>query len=306
MTLVILGIDALDWRLVEDFSCEGLKLNHNRKLETFSHSEDVPLTGEVWPSIAIGKHPTEHSSDFVGGTEWSSPVLNKLSGIFQGIMPLSLRIKIGKIIESTLNEDWKYDRQEMTEELDGHVFSKDGRFVENWPGIHRTEELEQIWNYFTELNKGNLSGTHFKGLVMSKTRGQLTWCKEMSNYPTELVATHLHMIDAIGHYHNSDRNQYRQAYRKCEKYVNELKYSLGPEDELLILSDHGMQVSWIDSDTNPGSHSFRAFISSTSDIPPKHVLGVRNWIENKVDSVSIKNEQDDIPEDTLRNLGYIE
>lgn len=55
-------------------------------------------------------------------------------------------------------------------------------------------------------------------------------------------------------------------------------------------------------------HSYRSFASTTvNEDLPKSVFDYKDWIENNYGSVKQKENPDiDMPEDRLRQLGYIE
>jgi len=81
---------------------------------------------------------------------------------------------------------------------------------------------------------------------------------------------------------------------------------MSDEDELLILSDHGMTNELIDDqNVDFGVHSFRAFAATTSDDPlPESVFDVRDWIEAHVEDAEEEDAME-MPKERLRELGYI-
>jgi hypothetical protein len=84
--------------------------------------------------------------------------------------------------------------------------------------------------------------------------------------------------------------------------------AMSEDDELLILSDHGMKNGLID-DSAPayGSHSFRAFAATTIDDPlPETVFDVFEWVESHVERGEEDDEELEMPKERLRKLGYID
>jgi len=98
-------------------------------------------------------------------------------------------------------------------------------------------------------------------------------------------------------------------YERAGGFVDEIRSEMSEDDELLILSDHGMVVDWYDDEDDrggtPGNHSWRAFASSTLDSVPETVFEVAEWINRNASEVDEASVELDIDEERLRDLGYI-
>jgi hypothetical protein len=301
MTLVVLALDAVDVRHAEDFGCENLLLDEHVEMRSVAHRLDHPHTGEAWPSIATGLHPTEHG--MTGHGEWDSPILTALSRIAHTVgISGEIRDRIGDAIKENTDQGWQLRIVDEPTFLDG-----EHRAVHNWPGVYRNESLHYIWGLFGGAHEEEMGQSTLVREAWTEAASKFGWTSEALDHDPELAATHVHVIDVLGHlYATGDREAYREAYRKIDRWVGELRAELDEDDGLLILSDHGMEASWIDGDDDPGSHSWRAIASTTLSDPPEHALDVRKWVEERIEAVEGDAEAADLPEDQLRKLGYID
>ncbi|MEF8802089.1 MAG: alkaline phosphatase family protein [Halolamina sp.] len=300
MVLVVLALDAVDVRHAEDFGCENILLDEHTEMQSVAHRLNHPHTGEAWPSIATGLHPTEHG--ITGHGEWDNPLLTAASRAAHTLsVSGSIRSKIGDTIKENTNQEW-----ELTTVSDPTFLDGEARAVHNWPGVYRNESLQYIWRLFQDAKDDTISKEAFVREAYTEAASKFGWVKEAMTYDVEVAATHIHVLDVLGHMFAEDREQYREEYQKVDERVGEIRDALGPEDNLLILSDHGMEASWIDEDEDYGSHSWRAIASSTVDSPPEHALDVKDWVGDHVERIETDRTRADLPEEQLRQLGYVE
>lgn len=299
MVLVVLALDAADVRLAEDFGCENVLLDEHTEMQSVAHRLDHPHTGEAWPSIATGLHPTEHG--ITGHGEWDSPVLTWLSRAAHTLnVSGDIRGRIGDAIKQNTGQDWQLQIVDDPTFLDGEY-----RAVHNWPGVYRNEALHYIWGLFEEVKEGRMSEETLRRETYTEAASKFGWVHEAIGHEIELAATHVHVLDVLGHVYADDQDAYREVYRDVAERVGELREALGENDDLLILSDHGMETTWLDDD-DPGTHSWRAVAATTLEAPPEHALDVKRWVEDRIDPVDPERSEADIPEEQLRELGYID
>lgn len=299
MTLLVLALDALDATLVEQFDVDGLRLETHTQMETVAHMRDQPYTPEAWATVATGKHPSEHG---VSGktSSWSNPVVDFLSR-FTGSLASPMRSTLGDLAERTTGAE--YTIAEVDEPT---MFDADDRIVHNWPGVHNGDELKRAWEI---MGREDQTNSEFERDICGLAAEQFGWAREMLEHEVAVAGIHIHLLDATGHAYCSDREQLRRTYERAEEFVEEIRTNLGEDDELLVLSDHGMIVDWYedqhDRDKPPGSHSWRAFASSTYSTVPGTVLEVKEWVDEHAQMVETESEEFDIDEEQLRDLGYI-
>lgn len=299
MTLVVLALDALDPVHVEQSGAEEFRLSTWGECETFAHMYDKPHTSEVWPTVATGVHPSEHGVTGDSTSEWDNPLVDFASR-FTGRLSGKHRAILGEVAQRVTGADW-----ELREVQSPTFFDGPGRVVHNWPGVHRGSELQRAWDVFRRANQADMSKQEFDRRIRGIAAEQFGWVREMLNHDLNLVGAHVHVIDATGHVYRNDRERYYDAYRWTAERLGEVRSAMAPRDDLLIVSDHGIETSWVAGDENPGSHSWRAFSATTLDTRPESVFDVKDWVEAHVGDKTVDEDDLDVPEEQLRDLGYI-
>ncbi len=297
--LVVLALDALDHEHVRQFDVPALELNQSRPIDTFSYMKDQPYTLEVWPTVATGLGPEEHGLTGDGTSEWSNPAVNFLSK-FTSKLGGNTRDKLGNIAESITGAEYSIPETDA-----GHVFQGNGRVVHNWPGVHNSAELKRVWDT-ANPDEGEQTVEGFEREIFGIGAEQFGWTREMLNHDLSLGGCHVHTLDMCGHIYRHDKERYRHTYRRVNDWVADLRDSLSEEDELLILSDHGIHTAWDSSSVEPGRHSERAMAATTMDTDLfDDVRDARSWIEAAVEDGEFSREQMDVPTEQLEELGYI-
>ncbi|WP_440005436.1 alkaline phosphatase family protein [Halomicrococcus sp. SG-WS-1] len=302
MTLIILALDALDAGLVDHFDLDELCLETHGSMETFSHMRRVPYTPEVWTTVATGRHPTEHGITDEGLSQWSNPLV-EFASRFTGTLPLSTRIRLGEIATELTGAEYVVGNTDQET-----LFDQPGHVVHNWPGVANGSELATVWKLMD--SHGRQSIAEFERELFGIGAQQFAWAEEMLRHGPELAGVHIHTLDVCGHAYHADENQLRSAYEWAANWVERIRTSMDDDDDLVILSDHGMVVSFYsdedDRGEKPGGHSWRAYAAATLDEIPTSVFEVREWIEANVGTYDDDSAQVELPEERLRELGYIE
>lgn len=298
MTVVLIGLDALDSRLVSGH--KNIELSSGKRIETFAKMKDVPFTLEVWPSVATGKMPQQHGITEEGTSSWDNILIDILSN-FTGNLPDGKRNQLGRMAEKYFGAE--YTIPETNEQT---LFDKDGRVVHNWPGVYRNRYLLDVWR---TLNPGeqNQSPEEFEREIKGIASEQFGWVEEMIEHDVSLVATHIHTIDMAGHIYFRDRDRYESIYNWVDKRIGDVLEKMDEGDEIVILSDHGMDVEWLE-DENPGVHNWNPYCSTTIDKGIfDEVTELRGWIEPEIEDIEEQDSENiEYDEEQLRDLGYIE
>lgn len=302
MTVIVLAIDALDAGLVDYFDLDALKLDSHGQMETFSYMQDAPYTPEVWPSIATGLHPKDHGVTDEGISSWDNPLVNFASR-FTGKLPLPIRIKLGAIARDTTGAEYAVGETDSESIFDG-----DGRVVHNWPGVANGEELASVWHIM--FDEEDHTAAEFERKMYGKGAGKFAWAEEMLRHEVALAGVHVHVPDALGHAYADDEDKLRKCYQWTANWVARIEDALGENDDLVVLSDHGMVTTFYndedDRGMDPAVHSWRAYTASTFEDVPGSVFDVKDWLEPKIDQYVDSSEKMELPEEQLRQLGYIE
>lgn len=302
MTVIVLALDALDAGLVDYFDLKSLHLRSRNQLETFAHMQRLPYTPEVWATVATGVHPEEHGVTDEGLSTWDNPIINFASR-FTGNLSLGMRIKLGSIARDKAGAKYTVAETDLPT-----VFDADGRVVHNWPGAINGEELADVWHVM--FDEPDHTDAEFERKMYGKGAGKLAWAEEMLRHNVTLAAVHVHVLDALGHAYADNEDKLRDAYEWVTEWVVRINSRLCEDDQLVILSDHGIVTDFYsdedDRGESPGSHSWRAYIASTFDSTPESVFEVKEWLDPLVEEYTDESENLELPEEQLRQLGYIE
>lgn len=325
MTLVVLGIDALDPDLVDPDEYPHLTLDAHRPIETIVSSSGEPSTHELWPTIITGLSPEKHGLLLDDGVSWENPLLSKLSLISDYVIPDEIQTRIGNWLLTNTGAD--AFRTPATYYADNNietVFDNCESIaigVPNYVVDPDTEDREhQLRRHMGDLFERDAEA---KGGHRSTDRVAFyEQCLEMAMVRIarvrrgirgrryELVFGYTSGLDLIGHVSHDRPDIQQRAYEEIDQFVGELFEDLHEDDELVLVSDHGLQ---------DGLHTDKAMVASTA---PKllegvsSVVDIRGLIETELRS---RNHTPDSPWDEtasndetaarvaeqLKDLGYM-
>lgn len=270
MTVVVLGIDALDPDLVQPDVHPHLALHSHASIDTIVSSAGEPSTHELWPSIITGLKPEEHGLKLEEGVAWENPLIAFGSKIADFVLPKGMQTRIGAWLLNATGEDafrtpsTYYDKRKISTVFDdveaktigipnyvtdpededrehqlrrdmGELFQRDV----NAKGGHRSEDPVEFYEHCMEMSMVRIA------LVRRALRSR----------EYELVFGYTSGLDLIGHVSYDTPKLQERAYAELNDFVGELRDDLEDGDELVVLSDHGLQ---------DGMHTHEAFVSSTS------------------------------------------
>lgn len=284
MTLAVLAIDAADRVLVDEFGCRNLLLNQDTRLTTRGYQADQPHTDEIWPMVATGQHPNEHQCYTGDGPEWSWPV-EAVSRVLEPL-PEHWRTALGRVAARVDGEP---------DTLDQEMFDR----VRAWPGVCDDGILDEYKAVAREIS--DYSGDEAVGRLAGLAGRDLTWAATQPG----IVGCHTHALDIGGHLFADDRTTLAALYRLVDNLVGAVREVA---NEVVVISDHGMQVTWLD-DPAPANHSYRAFTAATAGVSgplPKDIGDVHAWLESQSAGPGRQVRQPDQPTETLQKLGYIQ
>jgi hypothetical protein len=172
---------------------------------------------------------------------------NGLETVFDGRE--ALPIGVPNYVTDADNED----REHQLRRSLGDLFERDpeavGGHVSADPWIFYERCLEMLMIRVARSRRGLRGGRY--GLVFGYTSG----------------------LDLVGHVAYQDPELQTRAYAEADEFVGELRGDLGPDDELLLVSDHGLQ---------DGVHTHEAMVAGTNPdtvAAIESVTGVRAAIE---------------------------
>lgn len=246
--IVILGLDALEYNLVEKWNLNGLRQGEYGKIKV-PINKDIghPISPEVWGSFLTGKHITgmEFERSGVRETIWKTlAFLHKHTGLSFG---LARRVR-GASRFPELNQKTFLDLTNSLE-INAPYYSFDHASMEIMHRFTiRTRSAEQIRKELYSLFKKR------KKQFITAVR------KQLQN--VDLIFGYTHVLDDIQHFFYSRPDQIEKFYRKLDEFVSFIKTLLPYSTLFVIVSDHGFSLK-------EGTHSDYAFYSSNKPISPK-------------------------------------
>ena len=299
--VVVLALDAADRELAKRWSCENLLLEEHTPIETFSWSKDEPYTPEVWATVATGVMPDQHGigEDSQEAT-WDNPLLDAASTVTQHLPP-RYRQALGRPFRS-LGADWGFETVNgtCTTAFDATL---------SWPGVDDATHLHEMWSLADEIARGDGAEADASEVFQRLTYQEIGWLAARADGDGGVFGAHCHTLDVAGHLFCERESRLREWYEWMDDRVGWLR---AHTDRLVVLSDHGMQVSWLGLDDDPGSHSWRPFIAADGldGKLPRHVADVAAWLQRRRGPPAERPETSsadgmDTPTETLQDLGYL-
>jgi predicted AlkP superfamily pyrophosphatase or phosphodiesterase len=323
MTVVVFGIDALDPGLVDPEIHPHLTLAEYKTIKTLSSSKGEPSTHELWPTIITGLRPEEHGLTLDDGVAWESPVLQVGSKVSDYVLPDSVQTQLGALLLNRTSEDAfrtpasYYENNGLTTVFDDRAAKAIGipNYVVDPDSEDREHQLRRDMGDLFERDPESKGGhasedpSAFYEQCMEMTMIRTARIRRaLRSRQYELVFGYTSGLDLIGHVSYDRPALQERAYEELNDFVGELYDDLSDEDELVLVSDHGLQ---------DGLHTDEAMIAATDpsiieDV--SSVLDVRTALESELDLHDhIPSPRDDAVEmgdssevrEQLEDLGYM-
>jgi len=255
--IYILGIDALDYKLVEKLSLNNLmQIEYNKIIVPINEKYGVPSSPEVWASFLIGENMP---MTFVRSSHYIN-VMRKILNLFQIDINNRFIIKANDLLKK-------------------HGFISPARFGdlnrESFLDIIKSYEINAP--YYSFDNKTFVVMHHFgndklslvqsikeiKLIYENRKRQIISEIKNIGNIDT--VFAFMHTTDSLQHLSHLNISEIKKHYIDLDNYVSILKRKL--EDTFkniifIIVSDHGFDFTIVD-------HSNYAFYSSNTPLIPR-------------------------------------
>ncbi|MFC7028104.1 alkaline phosphatase family protein [Halomicroarcula sp. GCM10025324] len=295
MVLVVLGIDALDPELVDAQRHPNLVLDAHESIATIDSVEGEPSTHELWPTIITGLEPREHGLTLDDdGVAWENPLLNVGSRLADYVLPDAVQTRIGAwLLTNTRADAFRTPAAYYAERGIETVFdTADGtaigipNYVVDPDETDRENQLRQNMGDLFKRDPDAVGGHRSADPVAFYEQ-----CLEMvmiriararralRGGASELVFAYTSGLDLVGHVAYQTPGLQQEAYDELDDFVGEVRADLGETDELLLVSDHGLQ---------DGVHTHEAMVASTEPSIVDRiasVLDVKAAIEVELDRV---------------------
>lgn len=324
MTVVVFGIDALDPDLVAAEHHPHLTLEAHNRIQTITSSAGEPSTHELWPTIITGLTPQEHGIQLDDGVAWDSLLLQFGSLFADYLLPNTVQNRIGDWLLTNTDADAfripasYYSNNDISTLFDGYDSTVIGvpNYVTDTDSDDREHQLRQqmgdLFERSQEAQGGHISSDpdQFYELCMEMSMVRTARLRRaLRSRQHELAFGYTSGLDLIGHVSYDQRKLQNRAYAEINEFVGELHGDLTDDDELVLVSDHGLQ---------DGLHTEEAMVASTKPEIVERIEGVadvREAIEAELDHVDHTAKKratsdqnigggDEIREQ-LENLGYM-
>ncbi len=294
MKVLILGIDALEHSLVEEWDLKHLKQKDYGKCQVpISEGFGEPVTLVVWPSFICGEYP-----DVMG---FDAPIIYR--------QPLKFLLE--KLYFPFTSKDHQADHEDILDEKTGtkeKIISRInfalmkigmGRYPErrdikpptffdnkNYKSIRKNipvydkvfavEERDSARNGVIRA----ISDKSFRKEFEQKLRdefddGVKNVYEQIKNPDWDLFMQYFYVLDGIQHVYFKNKLKIMDYYMKFNKFVGDLKKVLPKDTLLFIVSDHGQKN---------GLHTHYGFYSSNIKLGLKNpkITDFKKIIEEKI------------------------
>jgi len=326
MTVVVFGIDALDPDLVDPAVHPNLALSGVHRIDTIVSSSGEPSTHELWPTIITGLRPAEHGLTLDDdGVAWGNPLLDAGSRVADVLLPDGLQSRIGAWLLTNTGFDAfrtpatyyadagietvfddraataigvpnyvvdtdAEDREHALRQEMGDLFERDPEAT----GGHRSADPETFYDRCIEM--ALVRTARIRAVLRARRH--------------ELVFGYTSAMDLVGHVAYDSPGMQSAVYAALDDFVGDLRDDLADGDELVLVSDHGLQ---------DGVHTDEAMIAATdaalvADVDS--VVDVRAALEAAMDDGEHRPDGHDFGataggdadrvREQLEDLGYME
>lgn len=307
-TTVILGWDALDDELLDDFGLSSSFGEHQQRIDTFDNPIlNEPHTRELWPSLITGVRPEQHgiwAAEEGGGIQWENPVINRTSNVADGIVPESIRTRIGKLLRERgervqhVRADY-YEKQGVDTIFTGRrarAISVPNYYTPEDERLGFTIDRTNLWRDVLSVKDAEEEGTVFESHVsltelderlynLAAERLSVVQASLQREY--DIVFVWLAFIDSVGHLAPTieEKGWQERHYHQAARFTEAIREMLEPEDTLVCVSDHGLRN---------GAHTHDPVIASDN---PSIVEGVESILDvkNALETVTASRQPIDEP-----------
>ncbi len=293
MTVAVLGIDGLDPDLVDPGAHPNLTLASHRSIGTVVSSTGEPSTHELWPTIITGLRPSEHGLTIDDdGVAWGNPVLELGSTAADYLLPDRVQTRLGAWLLTNTDADAfrtpanYYEERDIQTLFDGREAATIGipNYVVDPDAEDREHTLRRslgdLFERDPEATGGHVSADPYEFYEQCLEMAMVRVARArrgLRGDRHELVFAYTSGLDLVGHVTYDLPDLQRAAYDELDEFVGELRGDLGDDDELLLVSDHGLQN---------GVHTDEAMVAGTAPQMVEaigSVLDVRAAIEAELD-----------------------
>lgn len=293
----ILGLDSLEYDLVEKWDLKTLKQNEYGKVRLPLSKNKKVFTPVIWASFITGKDPKEHR--IRSDRKWDN-IFVEFTGKMKKKLIRDLRLKSffripGKNLAVKLGFKYKtVDKKDLKLET---IFDWVGNpVVISVPGYNEWDEILEVRNLLqlARNHKIPASVARDKAVEVFEKKKDVFFKKLNSRWKIFMV--HFFLLDVIHHLYPSDEDYIKENYEIMCKLVKKTKRKINEKKILVLInSDHGQKE---------GLHTKYGFYSSNKKLGLKNpkITDFFYIIEDALNIIS-KEKREKIRK-RLEMLGY--
>ena len=261
MRVAILGLDGLEYELVEKFDMKNLMQEEYGKTDLGDFVKII--TPPIWASFLTGLPPGKHGIQEM--YRWESNLLQRLAETSVGMRWLKRITKSPKLKRLGFKKTYPRIRDKGIKTMFDYVSKSVALDV---PTYNRSLD-----RYLANLRKAALKnprtfGGKFEKCVYNKFLGQKhKFMETFRKGSWNLIMGYTLMPDYLGHNYRGNLTKMWEAYAILDDFVGDVRASAEKDVYILVISDHGMKLF---GETIYGDHSDYGFYSSNK------MLGLNN------------------------------
>ncbi|RLF83561.1 hypothetical protein DRN44_00645 [Thermococci archaeon] len=262
--IIILGIDGLEYNLVEEWDLKYIKQNAYTKTDLSDFK--VIVTPPIWASMLTGRKVPEIEELFIKRIKFvtarsnisrtKTPWYVKL-GV--KILPLPIRRRLGDALTPRpMQATYDYLLRNKKYKTIFDYFDK--TWTNGIPSYGRNVSNDEVRKAMKEAVKGNLKPlVEYAMKIYEQDRRALFGALD-NDY--ELVFWYTPFLDEISHFYIGKKLKLMNIYFDLNRLVEKVSKKLDENDILYIISDHGMEP--VPGSPYGGDHSDHGFFSSNT------------------------------------------
>jgi len=241
--ILILGIDALEYDLVEEWDLKNLKQEEYGKTE-LPLRKDIfdgePMTYVMWPSFITGLPPEKHNVK--NPTTWNNVMAEKLKDLYIKLgadKNKKLTKNIKKILARFGFSSRYIDKRDLKVST---IFDKEKRYALNVPGYSPMDEINlRIRRGMVKAIENKYYRIHQELLLKKVYEQRKLQLLEYITKNWEILMQYFQILDAVQHMFYSQISKIYEYYVDMDKFVGKIKQEIDNNTLFLIVSDHGQK-----------------------------------------------------------------
>jgi len=260
MRVCIIGLDGLEYTLVEKFQLENLLQKEYGKIDLSEF--DKKLTPPIWASFITGLPPSKHGVHFE--TRWNNILLNRFEKFFRTFHFSHIPLRRLFVALKFENKPYWFWLPEHIETIFDVVKPSIALKIPSYNYFYDLYKEYSVLNVYAGKEPQIKAEKRFWDLF---TKEKDDCLKHLDTRNWKLFMAQFHITDSIGHMYAGNLSKMYECYVQMNDFVNEVKQLLVGNTLVLIVSDHGMRP--LESGVF-GDHSDYGFYSSN------FILNLRN------------------------------